>query len=150
MGPTWDRQDPGGPHVGPMILAIWVLFTMCFMSFVVWRCVHNIFGLIFSKVNLSVNGNVISFGSQFHSLLFQLTQCHTGNDSLPESLMTNINALQGYTEVMAILHSETPLIARFMGPTWGPSGADRTQMGPMLAPWTLLSGSTSVSSVWPL
>ena len=32
------------------------------------------------------------------------------------------------------------LIARFMGPTWGPSGADRTQMGSMLAPWTLLSG----------
>ena len=32
------------------------------------------------------------------------------------------------------------LIARFMGPTWGPSGAARTQMGPMLAPWTLLSG----------
>ena len=28
----------------------------------------------------------------------------------------------------------------FMGPTWGPSGADRTQVGPMLAPWTLLSG----------
>ena len=32
------------------------------------------------------------------------------------------------------------LIARFMGLTWGPSGADRTQVGPMLAPWTLLSG----------
>ena len=32
------------------------------------------------------------------------------------------------------------LIARFMGSTWGPSGADRTQVGPMLAPWTLLSG----------
>ena len=32
-----------------------------------------------------------------------------------------------------------PLIARFMGPTWGPSGADRTQVGPMLGPWTLLS-----------
>ena len=28
------------------------------------------------------------------------------------------------------------LIARFMGPTWGPSGADRTQVGPMLAAWT--------------
>ena len=27
-----------------------------------------------------------------------------------------------------------------MGPTWCPSGADRTQVGPMLAPWTLLSG----------
>ena len=34
-----------------------------------------------------------------------------------------------------------PLIARFMGPTWGPSAADRTQVGPMLAPWTLLSGT---------
>ena len=32
------------------------------------------------------------------------------------------------------------LIARFMGPALGPSGADRTQVGPMLAPWTLLSG----------
>ena len=33
------------------------------------------------------------------------------------------------------------LIARFMGPTWGPSWADMTQVGPMLAPWTLLSGA---------
>ena len=31
-------------------------------------------------------------------------------------------------------------ITRFMRPTWGPAGADRTQVGPMLAPWTLLSG----------
>ena len=23
MGPTWGRRDPGGPHVGPMNLAIW-------------------------------------------------------------------------------------------------------------------------------
>ena len=30
-------------------------------------------------------------------------------------------------------------IARFMWPTWGPPGADRTLVGPMLAPWTLLS-----------
>ena len=34
----------------------------------------------------------------------------------------------------------TSLITRFMGPTWGQSGADRTQAGPVLAPWTLLSG----------
>ena len=32
------------------------------------------------------------------------------------------------------------LIARLMGPTWGPSGADRTQVGPMLAPWTCYLG----------
>ena len=23
MGPIWDRQDAGGPHVGPMNFAIW-------------------------------------------------------------------------------------------------------------------------------
>ena len=37
------------------------------------------------------------------------------------------------------VHTISP-IARFMGPAWGPSGADRTQVGPMLAPWTLISG----------
>ena len=25
MGPIWGRQDPGGPHVGPMNFAIWVV-----------------------------------------------------------------------------------------------------------------------------
>ena len=25
VGPTWDRQDPGGPHVGHMNFAIWVI-----------------------------------------------------------------------------------------------------------------------------
>ena len=24
MGPIWGRQDPGGPHVGPLNFAIWV------------------------------------------------------------------------------------------------------------------------------
>ena len=37
----------------------------------------------------------------------------------------------------------TTLIARFMGPTWGQPGADRTQVGPMWATWTLLSGDIS-------
>ena len=31
-------------------------------------------------------------------------------------------------------------ITKFMGPTWGPPGSCRPQIGPMLAPWTLLSG----------
>ena len=50
---------------------------------------------------------------------------------VPEGPIDNIPAL------FQIINT---LIARFMGPTWGPSGADRTQVGPMLAPWTLLSG----------
>ena len=31
-------------------------------------------------------------------------------------------------------------IASFLGPAWGPAGFSRSQIGPMLAPWTLLSG----------
>ena len=33
--------------------------------------------------------------------------------------------------------------ARFMWPTWGPPGFCRPQVGPMLVPWTLLSGDTT-------
>ena len=41
-------------------------------------------------------------------------------------------------------------IARFMGPTWGPPGDDRTQVGPMMAPWTLLFGILWwAPSAWP-
>ena len=31
-------------------------------------------------------------------------------------------------------------ITKFMRPTWSPPGSCRPQMGPMFAPWTLLSG----------
>ena len=51
-------------------------------------------------------------------------------------------------------------IAKFMEPTWGPHGSCRPQMGPMLAPGTLLSGvcyphvsitgRLLVSGGWPL
>ena len=32
MGPTWGRQDPGGPHVGHVNLAIWDFITFQFSS----------------------------------------------------------------------------------------------------------------------
>ena len=44
-------------------------------------------------------------------------------------------------------------IEKFMGLTWGPPGADRTQVGPMLAPSTLLSGiciQSIVGKLWEL
>ena len=31
MGPIWGRQDPGGPHVGPMNFAIWECFKLKFL-----------------------------------------------------------------------------------------------------------------------
>ena len=39
---------------------------------------------------------------------------------------------------------------KFMGPTWGPSGSCRPQMGPMLTPWTLLSGVSYQVTICPL
>ena len=39
-------------------------------------------------------------------------------------------------------------MVRFMGPTWGPPGSCRPQMGPILASWTLLSGDGSPSNSW--
>ena len=40
-------------------------------------------------------------------------------------------------------------IAKFVGPTWGPPGSCQPQMGPMLAPWTLLSGYLHASQMAP-
>ena len=37
-------------------------------------------------------------------------------------------------------NGKTSQITKFMGPTWAPPGSCRPQMGPMLAPWTWLSG----------
>ena len=53
---------------------------------------------------------------------------------------THIEMTNGVLELWVGRQYLRSLIARFMGPKWGPSGADRTHMGPILAPSTLLSG----------
>ena len=35
LGPIWVRQDPGGPHVGPMNFAIWDESCLVMSNFVV-------------------------------------------------------------------------------------------------------------------
>ena len=56
----------------------------------------------------------------------------TDKEAVPPTLCTY---KQAYEKIYG------PLIERFMGPTWGPVGVDRTQVGPILTQWTLLSGS---------
>ena len=34
MGTIWGRQDPGGPHVGPMNFAIWVYMVMICLEYI--------------------------------------------------------------------------------------------------------------------
>ena len=47
-----------------------------------------------------------------------------------------------------IIHEHVlPQTTKFMGPTWGPPGPCRPQMGPMLAPWTSLSGACVVCEI---
>ena len=46
---------------------------------------------------------------------------------------------------MPVILIDTSQITKFMGPTWGPPGSCR-QMGPMLAPWTLLLGLIWIQS----
>ena len=71
------------------------------------------------------------------------TQCYTWYWGCAVLLSTDFYLIWIFcvTSFASYLETST-LIARFMGPTWGPSGADRTQVGPMLAPWTLLSGQS--------
>ena len=62
------------------------------------------------------------------------------NHTLQESFVTSFpSPLDMLCRPMA-LWLQASLITSFMGPTWGPSGADMTQIGPILAPFTLLSG----------
>ena len=49
-----------------------------------------------------------------------------------------------------IRQNPTSQIAKFMGPTWGPPGSCRPQMGPMLVPWTLLSGIECGQDIEPI
>ena len=50
------------------------------------------------------------------------------------------------SDITVMISSCITQITKFMGPTWGPPGSCRPQMGPMLAPWTLLSGK--VWNIW--
>ena len=73
-----------------------------------------------------------------HECTLLAHQCKFGEKiawvSRSQFLMNRIlHQIQMYTDRLA-------QIAKFMGPTWRPPGSCRPQMGPMLAPWTLLSG----------
>ena len=51
MGPTWGRQDPGGPHVGPMNFALWGLTSPLFKSNQIFlQCQKMVFS--FNKKNM--------------------------------------------------------------------------------------------------
>ena len=71
--------------------------------------------------------------------------CHYASMCLCSRLVTSYLWPLSWTALASnLLHNVTKAtqIARVMGPTWGSPGSCRPQMGPILAPWTLLSGNT--------
>ena len=69
MGPIWGRQDPGGPHVGPMNIAIldvlWNVRTFCFRRKRIFLCNSIMqsrqFWITFELPTLDVNRNKFHF-----------------------------------------------------------------------------------------
>ena len=59
MGPIWGRQDPGGPHVAPMNLAVWDA-SIC----------HRVPGPNFYHRRSQTFTNA-------HNILFRITQIRT-------------------------------------------------------------------------
>ena len=50
-----------------------------------------------------------------------------------------VNSKQLVRNMLHADYQHSSQIAKLMGPTWGRPGSCRSPMGPMLAPWTLLS-----------
>ena len=59
MGPTWGRQDPGGPHVGHTNLAIWAVIQELFhktMLLLIQSNTLKIYNVLWQKVFSCHNG----------------------------------------------------------------------------------------------
>ena len=152
MGPTWVMLAPDGPHVGPMNLAIrdHTTVILCVENQVYRAILRKISGTFINTTYKSVFCFDFCFlfvfvlTSHFIQIALDLLVSYVRDKHSPASSVEGISLYNhpvGQEFCGAGCAPDHPLIARFMGPKWGPSGADRTQVGPMLAPWTLLSGS---------
>ena len=107
MGPTWVLSAPDGPHVGPMNLAIRVVSKFSMM-----QC----FLVMLNKIELKT-----SLGRQ-------------GVWVMVWWAVLTIFVYKHQTTFNLILSS---LIAKFMGPTWGPPWGRQDPSGPHVGPMNL-------------
>ena len=130
MGPTWVLSAPGGPHVGPINIAIrgglrWIPSL---------RCSH-----FFSARDPSLSTDTQPAVGEVTWMACSGSNAPDRHLRWPHTLPVQ-TAWPGIPTHAAGRVCSPSQMARFMGPTWGLTGAERTQVGPMLAPWTLLSG----------
>ena len=130
---------------------IWKIWGLCYLSIILvikvstsissrFRapCTHILKQITkHLKCALDIRASIAFTGDVLYKLI--LIGVCIFPDKLINTVAANVLAhyVAGHQQPHMIL--AISLIARFMEPSWGPSGADRTQMGPMLAPWTLLS-----------
>ena len=88
-------------------------------------------GSIAADAPVKLEGDTLILNCQFRGYMTRIY-----NKTSHRMLMT----LHFYGISIQFLAREASQITKFMGPTWGPHGPYRPQMGPVLAPWTLLSG----------
>ena len=114
------------------------------MSFYTWKCPQDEWRRT-SQRSLSllsvVQGHtlgcpLLGLGRKLTIPFLPSPHYHSNVQTLIRKLLINISS---HCQLFHENHDMSQ-IAKLMGPTWGPPGSCRPQMGPMLAPWTLLSG----------
>ena len=100
MGPIWGRQDPGGPHVGPMNFAIWEV-----MHFRTWESIkpRGIWNV--SKGILVIEPFSCQIFLRKHKSVFtsRIISCHWNVDSYWNSLTRKtIIAILKMIDTMAV------------------------------------------------
>ena len=108
-----------------------------------WLCMYFswVIGLmkILKKINLYSYHTYINHNFLMASSIMLTASYYNYNLHLPVCYQLIIS----YCSRINDRHFLRSQIARSIGPTWSPSWADRTQVGPMLAPLILLSGTWS-------
>ena len=94
MGPIWGRQDPGGPHVGPMNFAIWDAFENEILESGARQCFETFSSSFFFNIyqTSKING-MLRWRQQ--DVLAELVQrghiCQTWQDMTWRFCSSNIN-----------------------------------------------------------
>ena len=105
---------------------IWIMSSKSLSEMAPWKALY----VTWSKV-VTINNSCY-----FDQLSLWLKAVH-----LPTFSITRYWFLYQVNVVRTLLYSNKSLLDnKVHGATWGPPGSCRPQMGPMLAPWTLLSG----------
>ena len=89
MGPIWDRQDPGGPHAGPINLVIWDVTQWNYSGFTLLIFVPKSFDFIndmpyFQASNLLDNSHPENFSEHTEYIpVWYHHICRRDHDNIP-------------------------------------------------------------------